>query len=191
MPIMERIQEPGAHYHVGVRGARQLPISFDDRDGRRFVGLLATTIRRFGWRCYAWCLMPNHFHLAIQIKEINLSNGMFFLNHAFARYLNGRHGYRGHAFDRRFYADEVRSDPRLLELARYIVLNPVRAGLCQSPEEWPWSSHRAVLGFESQPFVDTTWLLERFGPTREQAFENYADFVAEGLKLRRGSVTKA
>jgi putative transposase len=191
MPVMERIQEPGAYYNVGVRGVRQLPISFDDRDRRRFVVLLAATIHRFDWRCYAWCLMPNHLHLAIQITDVNLSNGMYYLNHAFARYLNARHGYRGHAFDRRFFADEVKSDPHLFELARYIVLNPVRAGLCKSPEEWLWSSHRAVLGLDLQPFVDVTALLEHFGTTRETAIENYTDFVAEGLELRRGSVTKA
>jgi putative transposase len=191
MPVMERIQEPGAYYNVGVRGARQLPISFDDRDRRQFVDLLATTIRRSDWRCYAWCLMPNHVHVAIQITEINLSNGMYFLNHAFARYLNGRHGYRGHAFDRRFYAAHVKSDPHLAELARYTVLNPVRAGLCESPEDWPWSSHRAVLGLDQQPFVDTALLLEQFGTTRERAIENYVAFVAEGLALRRSSGTKA
>lgn len=188
---MERIQEPGAYYNVGVRGARQLPISFDDRDRRLYIRLFAATIIRFDWRCYAWCLMPNHVHIAVQISEANLSNGMFFLNHAYARYLNRRHGYCGHAFDRRFYAAEIKSDPHLFELARYIVLNPVRAGLCELPEEWLWSSHRAVLGLDPQPFVDTDWLLAQFGPTSERAIENYASFVAEGLEVSRPSVTKA
>jgi putative transposase len=191
VPVKERIQEPGAYYNVGVRGARQLPISFDDRDRRLFVRLFATTIRRFDWTCVAWCLMPNHVHFAIQISEINLSNGMYFLNHSYARWLNCRHGYRGHAFDRRFYAGEIESDPHLFELARYIVLNPVRAGLCELPEEWPWSSHRALLGLEAQPFVDTDGLLVHFGRSRERAIANYATFVADGLALRRGPATKA
>jgi putative transposase len=191
MPVQERAQEPGAYYHVGVRGARQLPISFDDRDRRLFVTLLGTTILRFEWRCYAWCLMPNHVHLAVQITKVNLSNGMYFLNHSFSRYLNGRHGYSGHAFDRRFYAGHVKSDPHLVELARYIVLNPVRARLCEAPEEWPWSSHRTVLGVESQPFVDSAWLLRQFGSTREQAIENYCEFVTEGLALARSPVTSS
>lgn len=187
VPVTERIQEPGAYYNVGVRGARQLPISFDDRDRRLYVRLFAATILRFDWRCYAWSLMPNHVHFAIQISEANLSNGMYFLNHAYARYLNRRHGYCGHAFDRRFYAAEVKSDSHLFELARYIVLNPVRAGLCESPEEWPWSSHRAILDLDQQPFVQRDWLLGHFGLKAERAIENYKAFVAEGLDARRRS----
>jgi REP element-mobilizing transposase RayT len=191
MPVQERNQEPGAYYHVGVRGVRQLPIGFDDRDRAMFQRLFAKTVITFEWRCFVWCLMPNHVHFAIQIAEPNLSNGMYLLNHSFARYLNQRHGYSGHAFDRRFYAGHVKSDPHLLELSRYIVLNPVRAGLCESPEEWAWSSHGAMLGLGRQPFVDTDFLLEQFGPTREQAIENYLEFVGEGLRLGRASVTKA
>jgi putative transposase len=191
VPITERIQEPGAYYNVGVRGARQLPIAFDDRDCALYVRLFATTVRRFDWRCVAWCLMPNHVHFAIQITETNLSKGMHFLNHSYARWLNGRHGYSGHAFDRRFYAGEIKDDPHLFELVRYIVLNPVRAGLCKSPEEWCWSSHRAVLGLETQPFVDAIGLLAHFGRTSESAIRNYAAFVEEGLNAQRRFVTKA
>ena len=185
VPVRERIQTPGAFYNVGVRGARQLPISFDDRDRRFFVWLFATTIRRFEWTCVAWCLMPNHVHFEIQISKANLSNGMYSLNHTYARWLNRRHGYSGHAFDRRFYAREIETEPHRFELARYIVLNPVRAGLCESPEEWAWSSQRAVLGLEAQPFVDIEALLEHFGASRDRAVVNYAAFVAEGLELRR------
>jgi REP element-mobilizing transposase RayT len=189
MPVAERVQEPGAFYQVGVRGARQLQIEFDDRDRRQYVRLLAATVRRFRWRCVAWCLMPNHVHLLIQITETNLSNGMYLLNHSYARWLNRRHGYSGHAFDRRFYADHIETEPHLYELVRYTVLNPVRAGLCPSPEEWPWSSHRAMLGLESQQFVDTTWLLGRFGRTRERAIASYVEFVADGLARLRNPVT--
>jgi putative transposase len=191
VPVVERIQEPGAYYNVGMRGARQLPISLDDRDRRIFVRLFSETIRRFEWTCVAWCLMPNHVHFAIQISEVNLSNGMYRLNHSYARWFNKRHGYSGHAFDRRFYAGEIESDPHLFELARYIVLNPVRAGLCKSPGEWPWSSHRAILGLAHQPFVDGDGLLAHFGRTTERAIENYAAFVAEGQVLRPGPATKS
>jgi putative transposase len=191
VPVRERIQEPGAYYNVGVRGARQLPISFDDRDRRFYRWLFAMTIHRFGWRCFAWCLMPNHVHFAIQITKVNLSNGMYVLNHGYACWLNRRHGYSGHAFDRRFYATEVKSDSHLLELARYIVLNPVRAGLCESPEQWPWSSHRAILGLDRQPFVEKDWILEHFDRNAERAIENYEAFVAEGLGVRRGAPARA
>jgi putative transposase len=191
VPVRERPQEPGGWYSLGVRGVRQLLIAFDDRDHLRFRQLFAITIHRFDWRCAAWCLMPNHVHMLVQIAEANLSNGMFFLNHSYSRYLNRRHGYRGHAFDRRFYSELIETDAHLFEVARYVVLNPVRAGLCQSPEEWTSSSHGAVLGLDSQPFVDTDWLLGHFGRTRERAIENYARFVADRLELRREAVTKS
>lgn len=190
VPVKERIQEVGAYYNVGVRGARQLPIEFDDRDRRFFVRFLRMTIERFEWRCSAWCLMPNHFHLVIQITAENLSNGMYLLNHSFARWLNRRHGYCGHAFDRRFYADQVESDSHLFELVRYVVLNPVRAGLCAKPEDWPWSSHRAILGLEQQRFVSRDAVLEHFGLTEERAVARYASFVAEGLAPRPGPAIK-
>ena len=191
MPVTERAQEEGAYYNVGIRGARQLPIVFDDRDKRFYVRLLDITTRKFEWRCVAWCLMPNHVHFVIQLSETNLSNGMFFLNHAYARTFNRRHGYSGHAFDRRFFAGEIESDPHLFELVRYIVLNPVRAGLCRSPEDWQWSSHRALLGLDQQRFVDVQGLLTHFGSTTDRAVANYAAFVAEGLERARGPSTKA
>ena len=85
----------------------------------------------------------------------------------------------------------MKSDSHLFELARYIVLNPVRAGLCESPEEWPWSSHRTILGLDQQPFVQRDWLLGHFGVKEERAIENYTAFVAEGLDARRGSPARS
>ncbi len=181
MAVQEREQTVGGFYHLTLRGARQLPIFFDDRDRKVFLALLVQVVRTFRWRCYAWCLMDNHFHLLIELTEINLSNGMFRLNYAYACWLNRRHGYRGHAFDRRFSAVEIETTPHLLEGSRYMFLNPVRARLCARPEEHPWSSYRGLIDLEPPLFAESEWLLAQFGRTRERAVENFVAFVEDGL----------
>jgi putative transposase len=181
MAVQEREQAVGGFYHLTLRGARQLPIFFDDRDRKVFLALLAQVVRKFRWRCYAWCLMGNHFHLLIELTAINLSNGMFRLNYAYACWLNRRHGYKGHAFDRRFTAVEAETTPHLLEVSRYIVLNPVRAGLCARPDDYAWSSYRGLIELEQPLFPEGEWLLAQFGRTRERAIENFVAFVQDGL----------
>jgi putative transposase len=182
MAMTERIQHAGGFYHVTVRGARQLPIYFDDRDRGVFTVLLEAVIRRFEWKCHVWCLMTNHFHLVIELSRINMSKGMHSLNYAHSRWLNRRHGYSGHAFDQRFNAVEVETTAHLLELSRYVVLNPVRAGACKAPQDYRWSSYRELVGLDRARFSETGWLLEQFGRTRDRAIENYKQFVADGLE---------
>jgi putative transposase len=189
--VQEREQVVGGFYHVTMRGARQLPIFFDDRDRRLFLSLLKRAVRKFAWRCYAWCLMDNHFHLLIELTRINLSNGMFTLNYAYACWLNRRHGYKGHAFDRRFGARSIETTPHLLEASRYIVLNPVRAGICDRPEDYPWSSYRGLIGLQPSLFREVEWLLAQFGRTRGRAIENYVAFIDDALAAHAASVTKA
>jgi REP element-mobilizing transposase RayT len=189
--VQEREQVVGGFYHVTLRGARQLPIYFDDRDRRLFLSLLKRVVRKFGWRCYAWCLMDNHFHLLIELTRPSLSNGMFTLNYAYACWLNRRHGYKGHAFDRRFGARWIETTPHLLGASRYIVLNPVRAGVCPRPEDHPWSSYRGLVGLEPPLFEESEWLLAQFGQTRERAIENYIAFVEDALEASATSATKA
>jgi REP-associated tyrosine transposase len=188
--VQEREQVVGGFYHVTVRGARQLPIFFDDRDRTLFLRLLKRTVRKFAWRCYAWCLMDNHFHLLIELTRVSLSNGMFTLNYAFACWLNRRYGYRGHAFDRRFSATCIETTPHLLEASRYIVLNPVRARICERPEEYAWSSYRGLIGLEPPLFREVDWVLAQFGRTRERAVENYIEFVEDAFEAQTTSVAK-
>jgi REP-associated tyrosine transposase len=191
MAVQERPQAIGAIYHVTLRGARQCPIFFDDRDRRLFLKLLARVVEKFQLRCYVWCLMGNHFHLLIEVTEINLSNAMHTLNYAYACLINQRHGFRGHAFDRRFSAVEIEATPHLLEASRYIVLNPVRAGLCERPEEYAWSSYRGLIGLERPLFRESDWLLAQFGRTRERAVENYIAFIDDALEAGASLVAKA
>jgi putative transposase len=126
-------------FHVTTRGVNNEPIVVDDEDRASFVRLLNDTIRRFGLRCYAWCLMTTHYHLLIKSSREALSLGLGRLNGCYAQGFNKRHGRRGHLFGDRFSAFVVEGDEHFEEAGRYILLNPVRAGLCAAAEEWQWS----------------------------------------------------
>ncbi len=146
MPRTTRPRFAGALYHVTSRGNRGDPILQDSRERRRFLAILSQTVDRFRWRCFAYCLMTNHYHLVVMTPEPNISEGMHQLNNVYARWFNWRHGYEGHLFQRRFHASLIESDWHLLEASRYVVLNPVRAGLVRRPADWEWSSYRATVG---------------------------------------------
>jgi putative transposase len=180
MPRPPRLIVPGGIYHVTARGNRRQEIYVDDADFEFFLLLLARVAERFGWQVHSYCLMRNHYHLLIETPEPNLSAGMHRLNFLYAQWFNWRHGVDGHLFQGRFYSRLVTSDPHLLELSRYIVLNPVRAGLCSDPSEWRWSSYRACTGSAPPPrFLARQWLLGVFGTTEPAAQEAFAAFVAQ------------
>ncbi|MDF2176713.1 transposase [Aliiglaciecola sp. CAU 1673] len=181
-----RVEYPGALYHVTSRGNDQQAIYRQDADYQRFIQLLEDVCKRFNWRIYAYCLMPNHYHLLVETPEANLSRGMRQLNGVYTQKFNRVHKRVGHLFQGRFKAILVDKDSYLLELSRYIVLNPVRAnGLANSPEEWPWSSYRAMIGeAEPQPWLVATPLLEHFHKKTKKAIKKYQAFVAEGVGVQ-------
>lgn len=178
-----RIEFPDALYHVTARGDRCEDIFEDDPDRQVFLATLAQVIIQFNWICHAWCLMDNHYHLLIQTPDGNLSKGMRQLNGIYTQANNRRHRRVGHLFQGRFKAILVDGDAYLLELTRYIVLNPVRAGMVKKPSAWPWSSYRASVGLEpAAPWFAIDGLLARFAKRRSLAQQCYAQFVAEGIK---------
>jgi REP element-mobilizing transposase RayT len=180
MPRPPRLQFAGGLYNVGTRGVRRTRIYWNDEHYETFERILTEVVRRFRWLCHTHCLMPNHYHLVIETPEPNLSAGMQFLNGRYGQWFNHEHGLCGHVFERRFYSRVVDSTYHLLELARYIVLNPVRAGLCNEPGEWKWSSIRALVGeAPTPPFLTTGWLLGLFGDDLERAREAFRTFVRE------------
>ncbi|MDO8369425.1 MAG: transposase [Candidatus Nitrotoga sp.] len=138
-----RIEFSNALYHVTARGDRREDIFEDDEDRQMFLSTLAQVITQFNWICHAWCLMDNHYHLLIQTPDGNLSKGMRQLNGIYTQASNRCHQRVGHLFQGRFKAILVDSDAYLLELTRYVVLNPVRAGMVKKPADWKWSSYRA------------------------------------------------
>lgn len=177
-----RIEFSGALYHVTARGDRREAIYEDDGDRLMFLAILEGVITRFNWICHAWCLMDNHYHLLIATPDANLSKGMRQLNGVYTQSSNRRHGRVGHLFQGRFKAILVDSDAYLLELTRYIVLNPVRANSVQTPADWPWSSYRACVGLApALPWMATDGLLALFGQPRKKAQARYAEFVAHGI----------
>ncbi len=177
-----RIEFPGAIYHVTSRGNARQKVFLDDEDREVFLSTLAWVIERFGWICHAYCLMGNHFHLMIETPTPNLSRGMRQLNGVYTQGFNRRHGKVGHLFRGRFKAILVERDSYLLELARYVVLNPVRAKMVKAPERYAWSSYRATMGLNPlPPGLSIDWLLGQFAKTRLVARQRYAAFVQAGV----------
>ena len=177
-----RIQFPDALYHITSRGNAQAPVFLDDEDRERFLAVLEDVIEDSGWLCYAYCLMVNHYHLLIETPEGNLSSGMRQINGVYTQAFNRRHGRVGHIFQGRFKAFLVQRETYLLELCRYIVLNPVRAGMVSSPDGWRWSSYRATAGSDKAPrFLNNDWILSQFGSARAAARRAYGRFVLSGI----------
>jgi len=173
-----RIEFPGAVYHVTSRGDGREDIYLADEDRELFLEVLAHVTERFGWVCHAWCLMTNHYHLLIETPRGNLSLGMRQLNGVYTQRFNRTHNRVGHVFQGRFKAILVEKDSHLLELCRYIVRNPVAAGMVGDVSDWPWSSYRATAGFEEpQGFSNVGWVLGQFGGSRNR----YRSYVAEAL----------
>ena len=135
---------------------------------------------RYDIRCHAYCEMTNHYHLALTTRQANLSRAMQQLNSDYAQWWNWRHDRAGHVFEARFQAQVVQDGRYLAHVCRYIVLNPVRARMVAAPEDWPWSSYRAMIGIAQRPpFLETDWLLGRVRPGRPGAGLNpFRDFVS-------------
>jgi putative transposase len=179
-----RLEFPGAIYHVTARGNARQAIVLDDRDRALFLVCLGDVVLRFGWICHAYCLMDNHYHLLIETQEGNVSRGMRQLNGVFTQRMNRCYGRVGHLFQGRFKAIIVERESYLLELCRYIVLNPIRAGMVTQLERYPWSSYPATRGLvECLGWFNPDWVLTQFGGPRAKAQRRYAQFVTEGTSL--------
>ena len=176
-----RIELAGGLYHITSRGDRREDIYRDDEDRREWLGVFGSVCERFNWRCHAYCQMTNHYHAVVETPDANLSKGMRQLNGVFTQRFNRRHGLVGHLFQGRFKGILVERDAYLLELARYVVLNPVRAGMVFGAVEWSWSSYRAMMGESACPsWLESDWILGQFGQNRKTARKHYKAFVEAG-----------
>lgn len=161
-----------------ARGNRRRALFLRGLDFDRFLSMLDELARRRRWIGNSYCLLPNHYHLVVETPAADLSRGMQWLNGRYAQAFNRIHGFDGHLFQGRFTSLLVESDRHLLELGRYLALNPVRAGLSGRPEDWTWSSYRAHVGLEApRRFLAPDGMLSLFGRSRERARERFADFV--------------
>ncbi|MBI2534293.1 MAG: transposase, partial [Deltaproteobacteria bacterium] len=165
-----RLEFNGAVYHLTSRGNARQKVFFSDTDRELFLETLAQVVSRYGWICHGYCLMANHYHLLVETPKANLSIGMRQLNGIYTQCFNRQHKRVGHLFQGRFKAILVQKESYLLELCRYIVLNPVRVKGGAEMGAWKWSSYRATAGLVLVPeFLSIDWLLEQFGQNRPAA----------------------
>ena len=185
MPRKPRNAYVGGLFHVGTRGNNKQDVYLGGADRYWFLEMFGKVVVRYAWDIYAYCLMTNHYHLVLVTPEPNISQGMHHLNGVYARWFNHRHGYAGHLFQRRFHSAVIESDWHLLEACRYVVLNPVRAGIVSGPSDWEWSSYRATVGASgSGSTLAVDELLKFFGRRRNTAREAFRAFVADAPSRR-------
>jgi REP element-mobilizing transposase RayT len=176
-----RLEHPGAVWHVTSRGNERRQVFRDDVDREGWLALLGKVVVLFAWRLHGYVMMGNHYHLIVETPTPSLSRGMRHLNGVFTQAFNRRHQRVGHLFQGRFKSILVEKESHLLELLRYVVLNPVRAGLVRSPGEWAWSSYGATAGEAPAPaWLETAWTLAQFGGSPGAAEQRYREFVGEG-----------
>jgi putative transposase len=177
-----RIEFAGALYHVTSRGDRKTIIYRDDLDRAAWMSTLGLVCARYNFQVHSFCQMTNHYHVVLETVEGNLAQGMRQLNGLYSQYFNRRHELVGHLFQGRYKAVLVQRESYLLELARYVVLNPLRAGIVTSPDSWPWSSHACTMGTVPAPLWLDTWsILRHFGSKSDSAREAYRHFVLAGV----------
>jgi len=175
-----RLHYIGAVYHVMVRGNSGQKIFSDDEDRYRFYLFLQEGVEKFGHRLHAFCLMNNHVHLAIQVGENPLSRIMQNLCFRYTQWVNSRQRRVGHLFQGRYKAIVVDADAYLAELVRYIHLNPVRAKIVKTPDDYLWSGHRGYIGHVKLPWLTTEWVLSQFSQRLKTARAKYHNFIKEG-----------
>ena len=188
MPRKPRIHIHGAVYHIILRGNAGQQIFFDDRDRYRLYLILQYAVDKFGCRIHGFCLMTNHIHLVMQVGDVSLSRIMQNISLRYTKWVNFCQSRTGHIFQGRYKAILIDANSYLLELVRYVHLNPVRAGMAVLPDDHSWSGHRAYVGIEYLPWLTTDWVLSMFAATTDIARKRYRTFIAEDISetTRRG-----
>jgi len=177
-----RIHFTGALYHVISRGNRRQGIFRDEKDLRRFLAYLSDCKTRFSFHLYAYALMKNHVHLLVEVEKVPLSRVMQSLLFRYTQYFNRRYGEVGHLFQGRYKAIVCDKDAYLLELVRYVHLNPVRARIAKKPEDYVWTGHLSYLSRRGEGLIDGDFVLDQFGDRRSLARRRYREFVWEGIE---------
>ena len=185
MPRKPRQEVAGGVFHVFSRGVDRRRIFLDDLDRELYLALLGGVSRRQGWWCLAYCLMDNHFHVLVETPEPNLGAGMRRLNGAYAQAFNERYARSGHLFENRFNDRGVASARSVVAVATYIAANPVEAGACRAPEDWPWSSHAAQIAGTAPPWLASDRLHDLLAAEGDEATGRYLEALAERVVAAR------
>ena len=173
-----RIEEPGGIFHIATRSVDERHAFRTVADRWSFLGILSEIVDAYEWRCKSYCIMGSHYHLIVETPKPNLSRGMQRLNGTYAQRFNGRHCRRGHLFGSRFCSVLTKSERHLLAALRYVARNPVKAGLCEEPSDWRWSSYRATIGLEpALRLLDVDGVLNLFDVRRHVAREHFVRLV--------------
>ncbi len=176
-----RIEYPGAFYHVTSRGNEQKDIFKSEADREKFLAYLESAAERYGAVFHAYCLMSNHYHLMIETPEGNLSRIMKHINNSYTNYFNIKRKRAGHLLQGRYKAILIEADAYAAELSRYIHLNPVRAKMVSSPEEYKWSSYRFYSEGEAPSWLSTGFVLGYFGSEPEEQSRSYRTYIMEAI----------
>jgi REP element-mobilizing transposase RayT len=183
MPRGLRPEQPGGFFHIVGKAIRDEPLFRSDCDRALFLLGLREVITHYGWSCLTYCLMSTHYHFVVQTPEPNLADGMQRLNGRYAESFNRRHRLKGHAFGARYWSEPIQRDAHVLEAMRYVVLNPVRGGIVDRPEDWRWSSHHALARGVRRTWLAADDALALFGGRSEL----YVAFVESALTARAGA----
>lgn len=177
MARLPRIEYSGALYHVLARGNQRRDVFHDDADRAKYLGKLAAYKQRHRFVLYAYVLMTNHVHLLVETRDVGLAKVMQGIHQSYTQYYNRRYQTVGHVFQGRYKAFVCARDSYLLELVRYIHLNPVRAKLVVDPADYRWSGHRSYVGLEAGSRVDTQPVLAQFADQPSEARRRYREFI--------------
>jgi REP-associated tyrosine transposase len=193
VPREPRIQVPSGIYHVNTTAVVGRDLFADPTDMNSFEDLVADTVARLRWSCLSVCLMNTHYHLLVVTPEADLARGMQRINGLYGQTYNRRHGSRGHVFKERYDSRFVQTESHFFEVCRYIALNPVRAGICESPADWPWSSYAETLGLRPpRSYVSSDELLAFFAKDPQLARSSFQAFTEEELgQIGRGRLRRA
>ncbi len=182
MATRPRVSSPNSYYHVTLRGNRRETIFREDMDYWILLKIIMDTIKQYKNQFYinCFCFMTNHIHLLLYIKEENISLIMNRINSMYTRYFNKKYGLNGHLFEGRFNSEIISNDSYLLEVSRYIHLNPVRANIVSRPEDYNFSSYKMYIGYDKERFIKTEDILRYFINTKCKR-EFYKDFVESSI----------
>jgi putative transposase len=186
-----RIEKVDLTYHVNGKAVDGAKLFRDELDRMMFLDLLADQASRSEWCILGYCLMTTHYHLILTLRKLTLSSGFQRMNSLYARRYNQRHERRGALWQRRFYDSIVETDNHLYETVRYVALNPIRASMCATPEDWPWSNYASAIGVQApDPVVDEAELLRLFGSRPNEARRMLRAVVEEADPRVRRSQTR-
>ncbi len=174
-----RIWLPNHFYHIVSRGNRKELLFHDERDYRTFLYILQQVFETHPFEIASYCLMNNHYHLQLRSKDAPISKIMSLVNKRYASYFNARNDLTGHVFEKRYFAEPLNTSANMLEVSRYIHLNPIKASLVTQPEDYPWSSYHDYFSGETirNPYLNRSPLLEGYPGTVKQKANYYCDYV--------------